>query len=213
MFITFTIKEFLEMLASYNTTFWPMQLVAYALGVVALIFAIRSTSYSSKIISGILTFFWLWVGVVFNWIYFSKIFPMSVGSTILFVIEGIILAATGVFKKNLSFSAKANLYGVVGGLFMLYGMVGYPAIEYLLGRGYPQLLPFGLAPCPTTVFTLGMLLWSERLPKYIVAIPFLYSLSGIIPICMGILEDIGLVVIGLIVTIMILYRDRIKKIA
>jgi len=200
------------MLASYNATFWPMQLVAYALAIAALIFAVRSTNGSSRIVSGILTFFWLWVGIVFNWMYFSKLFPAAITFAVLFVIQGIIFAVAGVLKKDLSFRVKADVCGLVGGLLILYGMVGYPAIEYLLGRGYPQLLPFGLVPCPTNVFTLGMLLWSvRRLPKYVLIIPFLHSLSGIVPVFLGVVEDMGLVVAGLVAAIMLLYRDRRGK--
>ena len=91
-------------------------------------------------------------------------------------------------------------------------MVGYPAIEYILGRGYPRLLLTGLAPCPTAIFTLGMLLWSAgTLPKSVLVIPCLYALSGIVPISFGIVEDIGLVIAGLVTAFMILRSDRSMK--
>ena len=45
--------------------------------------------------------------------------------------------------------------------------------------------------CPLTVFTLGMLLLLKtRIPFFIVIIPILYSLGSIIPISLGIYEDI-----------------------
>ncbi len=211
MFITFTFEEFLEMVTKYNNDLWPMHLFVYALAGIAIFLAVKKTSFSSRIISGILAFFWLWIGIVFNLMYFSKIFPMANIFTILFIIQGIIFVVTGVFKQSLSFSIKTDIYGVLGGIFILYAMVAYPLIEYLLGRGYPQILPFGLISCPTTIFTLGMLLCCDRrLPKYVLIIPFLYSLSGIIPISLGIVEDIGLVISGLCATFLILYRDRMK---
>jgi len=91
-------------------------------------------------------------------------------------------------------------------------MVGYPAIEHLLGRGYPRLVAFGLMPCPTTVFTWGMLLWTDRrVPKCVLAVPLLWSLGGVQPLAMGIVEDVGLVLSGVAAMAMILYRDRREK--
>lgn len=211
MSIEFTLKEFLDMLAGYNATWCPMQIIAYALAVVAIFFAIKKTNYSGRIIAGVLAFFWLWSGVIFNYMYFSKLFPMANVFAVLFTIQGIIFIVAGVFRKDLSFSVKADIYGIAGGLFIFYGTIAYPAIEYLLGRGYPELLSFGLVPCPTTIFTLGLLIWSDRrLPIYILIIPFLYSLSGVVPIYLGVVEDIGLVIAGLSAAILILYRDRMN---
>jgi len=212
MIPTFTLEQFLEMISRYNMTFWPLQLVAYGLGLVAVLLAIRTTQHSGRIISVILSMFWLWVGIVFNLAYFSPLYPMAIMFVVLFVIEAGILIYVGVFKGILSFKVKADVYGTVGALLVVYSMVGYPAIEYLLGRGYPNLLPFGLVPCPMTVFTLGILLWSNKRPNwYILAVPILYSLSGVIPIWKGIVEDIGLVASGLATILMISYWVRVKK--
>lgn len=214
MLPSFTIAEFLSMMSRYNSTFWPLQLVAYALGCAAVVLAFRSTPRSSGIISTILALFWLWVGVIFNWVYFRPLYSMAIAFVVLFAIEAGLLVFTGVFRQSLSFRLRADARGVVGALLVLYGMVGYPVIEYLLGRGYPSLLPFGLAPCPLTVFTLGLFLWTDRrLPWYVLVIPFLYSLSGVLPVSLGIVEDIGLVAGGLAATCMILYRDRARQAA
>lgn len=211
MSFPFTLTEFLEMIASYNTAIWPMQVLVYQVGIVAVVFAIRGTNISSRVVSFILAFYWIWIGILFNGIYFTKLSSNAVVFAVLFVIQGIILLAAGFFRKKIAFAAKADAYGLVGGLLVLYGMVGYPVIEHLLGRGYPQSLAFGLVPCPTTIFTLGLLLWSKpRLPKYVLIIPFLYSLAGILVAAEGIVEDYGLTAAGLVTVALILYRDRSK---
>jgi hypothetical protein len=213
MFDLPTLDQFLQMIADYNNAFWPLQFATYALGIVALLFAIWKSKYSSKVVTGILAFFWLWVGIIFNWLYFSKLFPLAISFAVLFAIQGILLVAVGIFREDLSFRVKPDLYGIIGGILILYGMVGYPLIEYLLGRGYPSLLSFGMVPCPTTVFTLGLLLWTDKKPpKYILIIPFLYTLSGPLPVYLGIVEDVGMIVLGIAATILLLYRDRSKKI-
>lgn len=212
MLPTFTLEQFLEMMARYNTTFWPMQLVAYGLGIIAVLLSIWPTQQSGRIVSIILALFWLWVGLVFNLVYFSPLYPMAILLAVLFVIQGGILITLGVFKGALSFKVNADLYGILGASLVLYSMVGYPLIEDLLGRGYPRSLPFGLVPCPMTVFTLGILLWSKEKPRwYVLAIPVLYSLSGVIPISIGIVEDTGLVAAGLATILMVSRWDRARK--
>lgn len=207
-----TLDELLQVFASYNGDIWPMQLVAYALGVVALIAGVRSTRYSSKVVSGVLAFFWLWIGLVFSTVYFPRATPLAWLYVLMFVPQGVIFVLSGIFRRGLSFGFKPGLYGAVGWVFVLYAMVGYPAIEYLLGRGFPRLLSFGLVPCPTTVFTVGMLLWTDRrVPKYVLVIPLVSALSGVLPVSLGIMEDLGLLLSGLAATAMILYRDRRAK--
>ena len=212
MLPTFTLEQFLEMMASYNQTFWPLQLVAYGLGIIAVFLAVKNTKHSGKIISAILALFWLWVGLIFNLAYFSPLYPIAYLFVPLFVIQAGFLVRLGVFKGTLSFIVKADIHGLLGALLVLYSMTGYPVIEVLLGRGYPSSLPFGLVPCPLTVFTLGILLWSKEKPSwYVFAIPVLYSLSGVIPISIGIVEDAGLVAAGLVTIFIISTWDRARK--
>jgi len=208
MLINFTFDEFLKMIESYNDSMWPLHLFFYALGITAILFVVIKKKYSGKIITGILALFWIWNGIVFNWMFFSAIFPMAILFAVLFVVEGIILAEAGALRGSLSFTVKADIPGIAGVILIVYGLVAYPLIEYLLGRGYPQLLPFGLAPCPTTIFTLGILLWSDkRLPGYLLVIPVMYALSGVIPVSLGVVEDIGLIIAGLVTTFFFLHRN------
>lgn len=204
-----TLEQFFNVVKVYNLTIWPMQVVAYILGVLALILAIKKTKYSSRIISAILVFFWLWVGFIFSRIYFIKVFNMAGIYVVLLIIQGIIFLIFGVFRPNISFRFKPNVYSIIGIFFIIYAMICYPAIEYILGRGYPKILPFGLVPCPTIIFTFGLFLWTDKkLPKFILIIPLILAISGFLAIVLGIWEDIGLIIAGILGTIMIVIRDR-----
>lgn len=204
-----SLEQFFNVVKDYNLAIWPMQVIAYLIGFVALILAIKKTKYSSRIISAILAFFWLWVGFIFSPIYFTKVFEMAGVYVVLSIIQGIILLIFGVFRPNISFRFKTNVYSIIGIVFIIYAMFGYPLIEYFFGRGYPQLLSFGLVPCPTTIFTFGLFLWTdEKLPKYILIIPLILAISGSLAVYLGIWEDIGLIIAGILGTIMIVIRDR-----
>jgi hypothetical protein len=207
---TFTMQEFLTLIADNNGRFWPVALIAYALGVAAVILVVRKAAFASRFAAGVLALFWLWAGVVFNGLAFSALFQGAMVVAVLFVIQAILLVVTGVARSRLRFDVTADAAGVVGGLAILYAAVGYPVVAALMGRGYPESLLVGLTPCPTVVFTLGWLLWSRRpLPKAVLVIPVFYALAmGATAASMGIVEDLGLVVIAVVATALLLVRDR-----
>jgi hypothetical protein len=91
-------------------------------------------------------------------------------------------------------------------------MVIYPILGYFLGHGYPKSPGFGVAPCPTTIFTFGLLLWTDKkVAKYILLIPFIWSIIGFSAvIAFGMREDTGLLITALLGTILIIFKDRKK---
>jgi Family of unknown function (DUF6064) len=203
------VEAFWQMIAGYNATYWPLQIVAFVLGVAVVGLAAWHPRGSGGAISAILAGFWVWVGVVFNVTYFARVSRMAVALAVLFVIEAVILIWSDAVSRRLGFRIRADAYGVVGGVLVFYAMVGYLGLEYLLGRVYPRSLPFGMVPCPTAIFTLGVLLWSRpRLPRSVLVIPTVYALTGVIPVSKGLVEDVGLVVAGVLAACMMVLRDR-----
>ena len=202
----FPLELFLRVFEKYNLDIWPMQVVAYIIGIVSLFFVIKRTEYSNRINAAILSFLWLWIGIVFFLLYFAPVFSLHYVFGGLFIIQGILFLAN-VFKPRVSFGCKRDVYSLVGILFIAYAMIGYPVVGYLLGHGHSA--PFGVTPCPTTVFTFGLLLLiDKKVPKLLLVIPLLWALiGGLPPVFVGVFEDIGLIVAGLLGTAMILYRD------
>jgi len=94
---------------------------------------------------------------------------------------------------------------IIGGIFALYALVIYPVLGYSFGHVYPASPTFG-APCPTTIFTFGLLLWTDkRFPRHILVIPLLWSIIGFTAaLSLTIREDFGLLIAGLLGTLLIL---------
>ncbi len=208
MGLPFTLEKLLDVFGKYNTAIWPMQVVAYVLAVAALLLAVKRTRYSTGIIGAILCFFWLWAGIGFCLLYFTKIYTLAYVLGVLSIIQAILFLA-GVVKGRLSFHFQPNLYSIVGGVFVLYALAAYPLIGHAVGHGYPRWPPFGLVPCPTTVFTFGLLLWTDRrVPKHLLLIPLIDGIGGVGPVFLGLVEDAGLVIAAVLGTLMIVYRDR-----
>lgn len=202
-----TTEQILAIFESYNLDIWPMQAVAYLLGIVALFFALKRTQGSARITSAILSVLWLWTGVVFCVFYFGPVFTPGYGFGVLMIIQGALFFASAL-RPSVSFHFEPNLYSIIGILFIAYAMIGYPLVGHSVGHDYPRTLPFGLVPCPTTVFTFGLFMLSERrIPRYFLVIPILFTIGAVVPVSRGIPEDIGLIIAGVVGTVMILFRE------
>ncbi len=208
MFPDFTLEKFLVTLENYNLDIWPLQIVSYILGIAAIVLAIKRTRYSNQAISLILSVYWLWIGIVFCILYWAKTFNLALIFGIILIIQGLLFSYVFI-KKNISFSYSGNYLSIIGIVLIFYAMIGYQLIGLFRGPIYPHLFAFGLVPCPTMIFTLGLLLWTDKkIPKYIIIIPALFSLMGIEAVIKGIYEDIGLFVLGLLAVILIFLRDK-----
>jgi len=210
MKIPFTTEQFLKVFTDYNRAIWPMQIFAYALGAMVIVFAVTKRRYSRSIVMSVLAFFWVWMGVVYHIGFFSRINRAAYFFGGLFIVQALILFLFGTLRDTVRFSLRWNIYGLTGALFILYAMVVYPLVGNALGHGYPRAPMFGVAPCPVTIFTFGVLLWAERkLPLYFLVIPLIWSIIGFsAAVSLGIREDIGLLVAGVGGTVLILIRNR-----
>jgi hypothetical protein len=129
---------------------------------------------------------------------------------ILMIWQAILFAVVGVVQNRLHFAASLEPSRLVGALFIFYAIYLYPVLGSLAGHGYPFSPLFGVAPCPTTIFTFGLLLWTEsRMPRNLLMIPFVWSVFSIgAALSLGMVEDFGLPIAALIATILLVRRDR-----
>jgi hypothetical protein len=187
-----------------------MQIVLNLLAIIAVFLATWKVKYADRTISAILALLWVWTGLVYHLVFFTSINKLAYVFGALVILQGLLFFITGTLRQMLSFKSHWDVYSIVGGLFILYALLIYPVLGYFLGHVYPHSPTFG-APCPTTIFTFGLLLWTDkRLPKYLLIIPLLWSIIGFFAtINWGVLEDIMLLIAGLTATAMIWYRDRV----
>jgi len=205
--LSFNLEEFLGVLARFNQDIWPLQIVAVVLGILALFLLVKKNKYSDRIILAILAFFWLWNGIVFCPFYWAPIYKYAYLFGAFCSIQGI-LFLTGVFKPNISFGHLNSLKTTVAIIFIVYAIAGYQILGHLLGHIYPAFFPFGLVPCPTAIFTFGLLLLTnKRVPKYYIIIPAIVSAGGIMAAYKGVYEDIGLIIAGLTGTYLLLRKS------
>ncbi|HVE55896.1 MAG TPA: DUF6064 family protein [Pyrinomonadaceae bacterium] len=204
----FTIQQFFEVFERYNQAIFPLQFVLVLAASAIVMLVVTQKRFADEIISGMLAFLWLWAGIVYHLVFFA---PVNSGAYIFgafFIAQGVFLFHQGIIKKRLKFQLKPDFYGVLGMAFITYAVVLYPIIGALSGHIFPLSPTFG-APCPTTIFTFGLLMWTdEKLARPLLVIPLLWAFVGsLATFSFGIAEDFGLLLTALSGTFFILRRE------
>jgi len=207
----FTVEQFIKIFHNYNLAVWPMQVFFYLLAISLIYLSIIRTSFGDKFISIVLSFFWFWMGIIYHFGFFSAINNAAYLFGIIFIIQGFLFLYFGFFLSKLSYSFRPDIYGLTGTIFILYALIFYPLVGLIAGHRYPDSPTFGL-PCPTTIFTLGLFLWTDKkLPIPVLIIPLLWSLIGTMAAFnFDIKEDFGLLISGIVTGFLILDRDKRK---
>lgn len=192
----FTTDEFLNVFRLYNESIFPAQIAFYILGGTALYLLIARKPWSGRAIGGILGLFWLWMGIVYHILFFAKINPAAYAFGGLFVLEGLLLLYVGVWKNGLAVGFEPDGRSVIGMALIAYAMIVYPLIGIAAGHAYPYSPVFGVAPCPSTIFTFGILMQQrEGRNVPVLIVPVLWALIGFFAaVNLGIVEDIGLLI-------------------
>lgn len=209
MELPFTQAEFFRVVAEYNLAVWPAQPALAVLALVATVLTFRSTRWADRAVTSILALLWLWMGVAYHWAFFTGINRAAWLFGALFVLQGASFLYLALRAEPLRYRPRWDGFGLMGAAFLAYGLVLYPMIGAALGHGWPDQPTFGL-PCPTTIFTLGILLWARpRVPPALLAIPVAWSLVGTSAAwLLGVEEDYALAVAGILGGVLILARNR-----
>jgi Family of unknown function (DUF6064) len=212
--IPFTIEQFFQVFEKYNQAIYPIQFVLILVAVVVIFLAASRKPSRNKIISGLLGLLWLWTGIVYHLIFFTIISPPAYLFGTLFIIQGLLFLYEGVARNRLIFRASRRFDGILGAVFIAYALVIYPLVGYALGRNFPSTPTFG-TPCPTTIFTFGLLLWADRkISLSLLIIPVLWSIVGTsAALSFGVKEDFGLLVAATIGTAAIVQHNSTLKTA
>ena len=199
MTLPFTITQFLAVFERYNEAIWPLQIVAYLAGLalVALI-ALRS-KHAGSVAAALLAAMWLVNGAGYHLAYFSEINRAALLFGALFVVQAALIAWVGLGMRRLQFGLHRDLTFWVAAAGIVYSILVYPLLGLAFGHVYPAAPVFGVAPCPTTIFTLGVLLLARpAAPAWLFVIPIAWSgLGGSAAVYLDVREDFGLFVMGI----------------
>ena len=128
----------------------------------------------------------------------------------LFVLQGILLAWHGAWRGRLALRRRRDVPGWTGAALVLLALVGYPLSDVLAGHPLEALRLPGLAPGPTALFTLGLLLQATTpAPLQLFVIPVAWSLiAGFSGWVLGIVADLLLPLAAVAALAAALWRRR-----
>jgi hypothetical protein len=146
---SFSLHSYYRLFELYNRAIWPAHLAVLLLGTAI---AGRLHRWSGRTVTALLTACWLWVAIVFHahryatltWT--AKYFAWGFG------VQAALLLATGVLRR-LAFERRP-----AGTAILLFALLVQPLIGALAGRSWSQVEVFGVAPDPTAIGTMGILL-------------------------------------------------------
>lgn len=215
MNLPFTVEQFLSVFERYNRAIGPAPLLAYALGIAALVLACRGGPRSGRAVLGILALFWVFNGAGYHLAFFRQVNAAASVFGALFILQGASFAHAATRSEPLRFRLRAGPRGVLALALAAYALVAYPLLGAAAGHAYPRSPVFGVAPCPTTIFTFALLLLAEGVvPARLLVLPFLWSLVGVFAAAqLGIREDYGLAVAGIAGTAVLVGAFRRRPVA
>jgi Family of unknown function (DUF6064) len=162
--ILFSARAYYRLFELYNAAIWPAQVFALGLGAAILGLARGSRPGSGRWIAGILAAGWLWVALAFHVARYATLNTVAPVFAWIFGIEAALLLWTGGVRGRITFGKPASAAERIGLGLALFAIAVMPFAAPLFGRGFRAVEIFGLAPDPTAIGTLGLLL-AARVPR------------------------------------------------
>jgi hypothetical protein len=209
MKLPFTAEQFFDTFARYNVAVWPAQPVLFVIALLAVALALFAPQRFARLPGAVLALLWVWLALGYHFAFFTRINRAAWLFGTVSLAGAAAFAWYGVVRAQLRIEWRAGLRHAMGVMFLLYAGVGYPLIGIALRHHYPAAPTFGL-PCPTTLFTIGVLLLSTApVPRAIVVVPLLWSMIGsYAAVGLGVQQDFALVAAAAASMWLLLRSDR-----
>jgi hypothetical protein len=172
-FLLFSPRTYYRLFELTNADVWPLQLVTLALGIAIAFLMLRPRAWSGRAIAAILAALWLFVAWAYLLERYDTINWAARYFAIAFVLQAALLVWSGVIRNRFGFDSPARWIGLA---LFFYALAIHPLIAPLTGRPITQAEIFGIAPDPTAIATLGILLAATRTPLHLFAVPLLWCL-------------------------------------
>lgn len=178
-FLMFSPQVYYRLFENSNRAWWPLPLLAFALGVGLLVLMLTRRATGGRVVALVLAGAWLSSG----WIFLAQAYaPIHLGGDAFaaaFLLQALMLLWLGVLRGSMTLEWHRGALEPAGVLLFAIALIGWPLLAPYLGRGWWGAEVFGMAPDPTAVATLGILLVCARPPWPLVPIPVLWcAFSG-----------------------------------
>ena len=157
-FLLFSPRTYYRLFELYNAAVWPAHLLALGLALVLWLALLQGRAWAPRAACALLAAAWLWVAWAFHLQRYAPINWAATWFAAAFALQGVLLAAAAVAHTGTRVVVQRGPARTLGLALLLVALVLPPALGVLLGRPWQQAEVFGLAPDPTALGTLGVLL-------------------------------------------------------
>jgi hypothetical protein len=164
-FLLFSPRTYYRLIERHNLAVWPGQILTLGLGVTMAALLRRPTPRRSRAALALLALLWVWVGWAFVARRYAAINWVATYAAWLFGLQAVLLGWLGAAGGRMRFGWKGDAAGLTGGALFAGSLALYPLLAPAVGRGWTQAEIFGIAPDPTVLGTLGLLLNVEGSPR------------------------------------------------
>lgn len=193
----FTREQFFDVFRAYNAALWPAAVVLWLCAAAVAVMHWRGRRDHRTF--GALALLWAWSAVAYHAAYFTRINPAAWLFAALFLVEAALLAHEGLIARRLRFNSRQTIWTRAGWILVAYALA-YPALASV-GHVAPWHAPTFGVPCPTTLFTAGVLLLTTSGSWRLSIIPVLWSLiGGTAAVLWHVRADVMLPIAGIVLT-------------
>jgi len=159
-FMLFAPRTYYRLFELYNAAIWPAQILAIALGLAIPFLLRRPTPRNSRLIAALLAL--AWIAVAWSYFYqrYATINWIAPYFALAFAIQALLLIWHGLIRGHLTFALLDRRSRIGLGLYLIALLI-MPLLGLIFGRSLFQAELVGLAPDPTAIGTLGLLLASR----------------------------------------------------
>ncbi|MBX9823679.1 MAG: hypothetical protein K2Y27_01670 [Xanthobacteraceae bacterium] len=171
-FLMFAPRTYYRLFELLNAELWPLPLVMLAAGLVTLWLVWRGAG--GRVVAALLAAAWIVVAWAYHFDRYATIHTAAPYYAAGFAIQALLLVWCSVRRDGFGFDSQPVPVKWSGLVLLAAGVVFYPLLAPLLGRPWSQVEIFGVAPDPTTVATLGVLLLAKGRAAVLLALPLLW---------------------------------------
>lgn len=172
--LMFSPDTYYRLFELYNAAIWPAQIGALATGVVIFALMLSRFPWSGRAVSLLLAIAWAFAAHAYFYQRYATINIAAPYYAIAFAAQAVLLLLIGGAAGKLTFEKRGSWVKRAGLALFLFELAVQPLIGPLLGRSFGAVELFGIAPDPTALATLGVLLAADRMRYELMVIPLLW---------------------------------------
>jgi hypothetical protein len=194
MQLPFTRDQFFDLFAAYNASLWPVIVALWVASILVTLLLLSRRPPPDRYICALLAAHWLWSAIAYHAVFFTRINPAAWLFAALFVIQAALFLLAGI-QGRLSFAQRRDTWTPVAWALVAYALA-YPMMNVVDHHSVSRIPAFGV-PCPTTIFTIGLLLLAAPYWWPLSIVPLIWSaIAGSAAFLLGVRADYALPIAG-----------------